>query len=549
MAGWSFAEEPIAVPFQPLAGYVIEVTANRNGLRIGSRLVTPRSFASLVAALRPTGSVIIILDGPALPDASRDMLAGAISDALGRRVTVPAGQPRFAANGLLHTNGTFLRFHPRRAGADRRIDALGAVLPPFGSEPVAMPVSPGSSKSVAHPVDAPVSPILSQPVAASVLSPVRPPERVAAETIAPITVDWSRLLSATREGRPTVAGLDPLIPALPPVPIGPPAIEEVQPPLSRPTVEGPLRALLAEAEDLAETIAPPGPAPGTAPHPGWSESGLWLPDADPTPERADANRAALRTALSGRYDMHARVVTRALSENPGLRAVSGTVGGITAGLVAVRSYLLDENETVNRVLRGSPGDTDRVTLIAGSARYGLRRMPSVFGPVFRGRPGEPGETIAAYQPGDELIEPGFVDVSLTPSGADTAIEYAIWSVSAHRLNGLDVDDDAALFPPGTRFAVLAVDRQADGPLRVLLRDLASRRQARAGAAESTERVLAGLRAAPRPAPVIRPPGPRMAFPIGLDHAGRRFRRPAVPPSAGLAPARATPTISRESGRA
>lgn len=262
----------------------------------------------------------------------------------------------------------------------------------------------------------------------------------------------------------------------------------------------------------------------------WVESALWLPEAEPGQGEADADRMALRQVLGAEYDAHARVVSRTLSENPGLRAVAGSVGGLTAGLVAVRAYLRDEREAVNIVLRGGEVDgvgRDRVRLLARSARYGLRRLPSVFGPVYCASAGEP----AGYRPGDELVEPGFVDVDLVPpAGGAEGVEFAIWSVSAHRLAGLGGGGTAALFPPGSRFAVLAVDEPEDeeSPVRVLLRDLATSRRGRGGP-ENTERVLARLREANRPSGVIRPPDARTSLPIGLDARGRRFRRPVAAP--------------------
>jgi hypothetical protein len=273
---------------------------------------------------------------------------------------------------------------------------------------------------------------------------------------------------------------------------------------------------------------------------------LWLDDAEPDPEQAAADRTALRQALSGRYDSHARIVSRTLSEEPGLRAVAGSFADITAGLVAVRAYLLDERATVNEVLRGDGSDAQqvqRVLLLSRSAVYGLRRLPSVFGPVFRTAPAEPA-VVSGYRPGDELVEPAFVDVGLANGAADAGVEFAIWSVSAHRLAGIDPEEGTALFPPGSRFAVLAVDEPRDGQaqVRVLLRDLAAVRRGRGGArggpADTAERILARLREATRGggAGRPRPLGPRTTFPIGLDKAGRRYRRPAGPgshPSASL----------------
>ncbi|MGW0436575.1 hypothetical protein ACWDV4_29010 [Micromonospora sp. NPDC003197] len=255
----------------------------------------------------------------------------------------------------------------------------------------------------------------------------------------------------------------------------------------------------------------------------------WLPSADP--ELTVANRAALRQAVGGRYDAHARVVSRTLAESPGLRAAAGTVVDLAAGLVAVRAYSDGARQHVNEVLRGggSSEDAGSVELLAHWATYGLRRLPSVFGPVFR--PGPAGFAhVRSYRPGDVLAEPAFVDVDLTVGPAPSSgVEFAIWSVSAHRLGDLAAGSDpgAVVFQPGSRFLVLAVDEPSDGdaPVRVLLRDLAGAPR-RAGRDDS-ERILAQLRAVPRIGA-----SRTTIFAPGLDGEGRPFLSPAG--SAGAA---------------
>ncbi|MER7444971.1 hypothetical protein [Micromonospora avicenniae] len=253
----------------------------------------------------------------------------------------------------------------------------------------------------------------------------------------------------------------------------------------------------------------------------------WLPSADP--ELTVANRAALRQAVGGRYDAHARVVTRTLAESPGLRAAAGAFADLAAGLVAVRAYCDGGREYVNEMLRGGGDDeaAERVELLARWATYGLRRLPSVFGPVFRPGPADFAH-VRAYRPGDVLAEPAFVDVDLAagpvpPSG----VEFAIWSVSAHRLGGLaaDTGPGGAVFQPGSRFLVLAVEEQPGegAPVRVMLQDLGAAYGAepRRGGRNDSERILAQLRAAPRTGA-----SRTMGFAPGLDDEGRPFQRPA-----------------------
>ncbi|MEV4757849.1 hypothetical protein AB0J86_22415 [Micromonospora sp. NPDC049559] len=277
----------------------------------------------------------------------------------------------------------------------------------------------------------------------------------------------------------------------------------------------------------SESTAPPAPAPR------WlTAAGLDSPVAD---------RTALRQALGGRYDAYARVVARTLAQSPGLRTVAGASGELTAGLVAVRAYCDGERDRLNEFLRGGGPETAAagLTLVARAAAYGLRRLPSVLGPVFRAGPDDP-RLAGGYRPGDVLVEPAFVDVDLT-AGANAApagTRLLIWSVSARRLDGLDGGTGAsAVFPPGSRFQVLAVDDGAPGrEVRVLLRDLAASAR---GGPDSAERVLQRLRAADQGGPASGGAAVPPSFAPGLDDAGRPFPAPA---SAGA-------IVADEDGRA
>ncbi|RKR86731.1 hypothetical protein BDK92_0996 [Micromonospora pisi] len=318
------------------------------------------------------------------------------------------------------------------------------------------------------------------------------------------TSGWRPTLSAQAAA---VAGV-PALPAVPPLPEPAAPAGADQSAAAATGTPGPVRA--------PQPVLPPGPAP------------RWLAESDI--ERAVADRAGLRNALSGRYDAHARVVARTLAQSPGLRAAAGAFTELTAGLVAIRAYCDGERELVNQVLRGGgpAPEVDRASVVARCAVYGLRRLPSVLGPVFRAGPADP-RLVDGYRAGDVLIEPAFVDVDLAAEPVDGAhVQFAIWSVSAHRLDSLDgAPRSSAIFPPGSRFQVLAVDEQTtDQTVRVLLRDLAASYR---GGRDSAERILSQLRAADRGATSAggADPSVPLAFAPGLDDVGRPFPLPAV----------------------
>jgi len=305
------------------------------------------------------------------------------------------------------------------------------------------------------------------------------------------------------------------------------------------------RTTFPPAPPVAEPAAmvPPEPDPRPATPPEKRPSGMprWISATEITKTIGD--RGVLRQALAGRYDAHARVVSRVLAEQPGLRAGTGSVVDPTPGLVAVRAYV-EERGLINRVLRGGDPEeeAERVATVARFAAHGLQRLPSVLGPVFRSGMSAP-DAVAGYQVGVELFEPAFVDVELAPPRSP-GTQIAIWPASARRLNSLGSGErgGGALFPPGSRFLVLAVDREApeQPPVRVLLRELATARTGRwAGGApvgrDGTE-ILTRLRAAISDGEPLAdratPESP--AFAPGLDDRGRPFPPPADANAARMA---------------
>ena len=569
-AGWSFLDGASLLP--RTVAFVVEVAVDTAGFRVGGRPARPVALAGHLAAVCPReGTLLLVPSGVVTSAPAMTLLIGALADALGRPLVLAPPGVAFTATGI--ALGTFQRFHPRAGRSARRVETLGPALPSRGPHPLPVrrehaapaslapttvppaalaPAGPALSPAAAPPPFAdpasaptPVSPPPAfsppapspfaadppvAPVAASAVPPAAP-EPAANEPAAVAVADHHdpglhapvRSVSVPAEAAGGTAtaptSIDPEIAALlAPRPV--PAFA---------TLTGPPPAGVPTTEPVALTrpvSAPPVPTAAPADDEDRDQkpatAALWLPEAAP----ADADRTAVRQALNGRYDAHARIVARRLSEDPGLRAVAGSAAGITAGLVAVRAYLLEERDTVNRVLRGASDDRaeqQHVGILARSATYGLHRLPSVFGPVFHAAAVE-SAAVAGYRPGDELVEPAFLDVELAPPapGEETSVEIAIWSVSARRVGGLDVGDAAALFPPGSRFAVLAVDRPEEAPPRVLLRDLSATRR---GGGDDLDRILSRLRDAPRRrggAPGGRPPA-RMV--PGLDDTGRRYRRP------------------------
>ncbi|MGW4462621.1 hypothetical protein [Micromonospora sp. NPDC004704] len=304
------------------------------------------------------------------------------------------------------------------------------------------------------------------------------------------------------------------------------------------------RASIGNAQHMITATATPvalgQPGPETrpaavAPAPFWLTEETWDP----------ADRGRLRDALNGRYDAHVRVITRTLAEEPGMRA-AGASAEMIAGLVALRAYHDGEREAVNRELRtggqvedgpaGNGESGERARLLARGAVHGLRRLPTVLGPVYASAQLPP-PALAGYRPGVDVVEPAFLDVDLAAAPASEAtVQFVIWSASARRLDRISPGDTAAaLFPPGSRFAVLAVDRPDDDqePIRVLLRDLAG--QGVRGD-RGVDRLLDRLRAARTPTTAVNR-SRFLEFAPGLDPSGQVFAIPSQLVPSGAADGR------------
>ncbi|MFE9182207.1 hypothetical protein ACFYMB_02620 [Micromonospora haikouensis] len=556
--GWSFldAETPGQPDPAPLDAFLVEVEIGAGGFRVDGRPVPPGVLAGHLAAVWLDGRPLVLRGSVPYP-AVAGMLFGALADVLGRPVVASDARAEATATGLLTTPGAFRRWHPRDpAGAARLVTDLGPVLPPRARTAQSATPSPADPTPPARPAPEPTP---------SPLSPADPTPPAPAAVAADPTPAVVSLLGADRSASAVDAALVPSDVArrwqglrapgldllrIDPTPAGPPG------PASTPLAEPPV------ASAVAGPPAPSGAAAATAPPAGNSAPTPGQPVAPPAgPARvpvllrpdgrapAAEDRVALRRILAGRYDSYVQVVTRTLAEEPGLRVAAVSAPDLPAGLVAVRAYCVGERDMVNAILRDAPDpepDADPAVLARWVA-YGLRRLPAVFGPVFRAATAPPGP---GYRPGTVLVEPAFLDVDPVPATApaagaptvpDAGAEFVIWSTGARRLGGLAVHAAAprggpagtrtapradgasgpAVFPAGTCFEVLAVEPAGPGaPQRIFLRELPAGRPTPGG-----EQTLDRLRAAAPAGIATNGPTPPLAVAPGVDAAGRLFALP------------------------
>lgn len=230
--------------------------------------------------------------------------------------------------------------------------------------------------------------------------------------------------------------------------------------------------------------------------------------ADPAAGPATAPAPDLPRSAAGPADGHRRAGTP-----PGAEP--------RPELVALRAYGPDDRADASAHLRGLPwSGPDRVdgarasrpAAAAAAVVAALPRLPVVFGPVFAvaGKP-------VAGTPGQHLTEPGIVEARLVPHGNPGAsVEYVIWSMTARRLDGVPAGGaPVALFAPGSRFEVLAVEPVGDRS-RIYLADLG------AGRPIDRDELLARLR---RDVPATPDGDVPLIAPIGFADSGRPFATP------------------------
>jgi hypothetical protein len=246
-----------------------------------------------------------------------------------------------------------------------------------------------------------------------------------------------------------------------------------------------------------------------------------------TPEE----QAGFRAGLAGRYDVHARCVTRTLASRPGIRTAGAGESdyALVTDLAAVRAYACRDGFEIDRALR-SP-DPSAALAVAACVASGLRRLPSFRGVVFRiaAPSGPPG----GYVPGEVLTEPAFLTTILSEDGAvPSGTAFAIWSSTGRRTGGLELagDADAVVFTANTAFKVLAEHASAGTAGCVLLRELPAGPHGgqTGGGLDDEDQVTLDLLEQAMAGPTadggraVPAPSYRDAFPVGRNDAGQPF---------------------------
>ncbi|QKW13593.1 hypothetical protein [Verrucosispora sp. NA02020] len=478
--GWSLLDTGSPVTGAPAtgtaaAGFVVEIEVGPTGFRIVGRPVPPATLATLLTTVRADDHqpMVLVVTGTApTGPAAAGLIFGGLATALGEPILVCTDIVTAAADGTLTTPATFHRWPPRVGPTAPRAQEVGATLPvaPAPRGPAASdgptPLAPAMlielrdgdrwrAPKAVEPAEGP------RPPDGPRADPARVPAPAPADPPDPTNPEPRRTDSAQ------AAPVRPVTDAFVPIPVHPVR-----------TTQAGVPSVLASGETSPDVPADTGAA--RPPHRPTSPGGQHPERASgPVPPRAVVrrlddrwdpdDRTRLRQVLDGRYDGYARMVTRVLAEEPGLRA-AGTAADVVAALVALCAFCGTERDRINAALRGGTDDTPDRLLLARGALHGLRRLPTVLGAVHAH--GEvPAPVLAGYRPGDELVEPAFVDVDLVRRPAPaTTVEFAVWSATARRV---DRFGSGALFPPGSRFVVLAVDpaETDDRPARVLLGDL------------------------------------------------------------------------------
>lgn len=320
---------------------------------------------------------------------------------------------------------------------------------------------------------------------------------------------------------PVVPAQPPTPPAVPPVPPAPPMTSSTMPVTSSGPVGGsppapsspappaPVEQAAPSAAATPEAApAPPGPdttasatplpdeeAPSQAdgePAPAWIPAEA-RPEFGPDHQSTEAQRTAFARLVGDAYEAALPSVNTALATFPALREEQ--LNEAKSDFVAVHVYLGDGDfgaATVNAVLRrgiiAELGDYLACTL------SGLRRLPVHRGPVFRLLDAE---VLDAYRPGMLLTEPAFLSASSAPEiaaprNSEHRTDVIIWSQSSRRTSAfhrLGLVDEV-VFPAGSRFRVLAVDRpDSDDPPALLLRELRADEDSAPGELTDTDEAL------------------------------------------------------------
>lgn len=137
------------------------------------------------------------------------------------------------------------------------------------------------------------------------------------------------------------------------------------------------------------------------------------------------------------------------------------------GATAISAYTSDIYKDVNKELRQNPPDqiSPQIEMLTVAAKDFLSRLPDFQGIVARGG-GSGWQDIARarYVPGQVVTEPTFISSSPN-KGFDGSVQFIIESRHGKEVSGLSVngsfDGREVLFPPGTKFEVLAVETASE----------------------------------------------------------------------------------------
>ncbi|MFJ5266786.1 hypothetical protein ACIQAC_40670 [Streptomyces sp. NPDC088387] len=254
----------------------------------------------------------------------------------------------------------------------------------------------------------------------------------------------------------------------------------------------PVTGLMSSVAPPPEAEAEPGPAPDPDPNP---ESEPYAPDENnsalrtvtwlpvrPSYRSTDAERDAVRQALSDRWDSSGGAVARAMVRMPALRNTTDPEVA-TADLTALHSYLTAESGVHKALLESLEAGSGDWLPFLGCVASGLRRLPSYRGAAVRSAGRALGDAAELLLPGEELGEAAPIGAI----GFDKAYpavatdHYLIWSMTGRRAGAVLADADQAaaeradaagevLFAPGTRLRVLQSAKRGSATV-VLLREI------------------------------------------------------------------------------
>ncbi|WP_243791949.1 hypothetical protein [Saccharopolyspora gloriosae] len=340
----------------------------------------------------------------------------------------------------------------------------------------------------------------------------------AASTVAPST--------PAAEPTTAVPARPPTPPKAPPVPPAPPRtssampvtssgpVGESQPAPNRPAPPDPVEQAAPPAAPKPETAPVPpdlnatanatahadeeAPSQADGEQPAESAGPAWIraearPEFGPDHQSTEAQRTAFAHLLGDAYEAALPSVNTALATFPALREEQ--LKEAKSDFVAVHVYLGDDdfgatavNEALQRGDRTELGDYQACLL------SGLRRLPVHRGPVFRLLDAA---ALDAYEVGMLLTEPAFLSASsepriAAPQNSKQRTEVIAWSQSSRRASAFHRNGlvDEVVFPAGSRFRVLAVDRAVPAePSALLLRELRADEEPGCGELTETDRAL------------------------------------------------------------